>query len=133
MPDRIIVVGGGQAGAALVAKLRGLGHKGRLTLIGAEPTLPYQRPPLSKKYLLGEMALERLFLRPESFYAENEIEVRIGTKVTAIDRDSRILRIGDEELPWDKLALTTGSKPRHLPEGCGGDLAGVHYMRNLVD
>lgn len=133
MPDRIIVVGAGQAGAALVAKLRGLGYQGQVTLIGAEAALPYQRPPLSKKYLLGEMALERLFLRPESFYAENEIEVRTGTEVTAIDREAGILRIGEEELPWDALALTTGSKPRRLPEECGGDLAGVHYMRNLMD
>lgn len=133
MPDRIIVVGGGQAGAALVAKLRKLGHQGGLTLIGEEPALPYQRPPLSKKYLLGEMALERLFLRPESFYAENDIEVRTGTAVTAIDTGARTVQIGEEELPWDALALTTGSKPRLLPESCGGDLAGVHYMRNLAD
>lgn len=133
MPDRIVVVGGGQAGAALVAKLRSLGYQGRLTLIGAEPVLPYQRPPLSKKYLLGYMALERLFLRPESFYTENEIEIRAGTTVTAIDTGARTVRMGDEDLPWDKLALATGSKPRCLPDGCGGDLAGVHYMRTLAD
>lgn len=133
MPDRIIVVGGGQAGAALVAKLRGLGFEGKLTLIGAEPAPPYQRPPLSKKYLLGEMALERLFLRPESFYAENEIELRTGATVTAIDREAHTVSVGEEVLEWDRLALTTGSKPRHLPAGCGGDLAGVHYMRNLAD
>lgn len=133
MPDRIIVVGGGQAGAALVAKLRGLGYAGKLTLIGAERALPYQRPPLSKKYLLGEMALERLFLRPESFYAENDIEIRTGAVVTAIDTAARTVSIGGERLSWDRLALTTGSKPRRLPDGCGGDLAGVHYMRNLMD
>lgn len=71
MPDRIVVVGAGQAGASLVAKLRALGHDGSITLIGDEPVPPYQRPPLSKKYLLGEVTAERLYLRPESFYAEN--------------------------------------------------------------
>jgi 3-phenylpropionate/trans-cinnamate dioxygenase ferredoxin reductase component len=76
----IVVIGAGQAGASLVAKLRTLGFDGPLTLIGDEPVPPYQRPPLSKKYLLGEMALERLFLRPESFYAEHGIALRLGAR-----------------------------------------------------
>jgi 3-phenylpropionate/trans-cinnamate dioxygenase ferredoxin reductase component len=71
----------GRPGAALVARLRALGHSGPLTLIGAEPVPPYQRPPLSKAYLKGEMALERLFLRPESFYAEHDITLRLGQPV----------------------------------------------------
>ena len=69
----IVVVGAGQAGSSCVAKLRSLGFEGRITLIGSEPVPPYQRPPLSKKYLLGEMELERLFLRPESYYGEQGI------------------------------------------------------------
>jgi 3-phenylpropionate/trans-cinnamate dioxygenase ferredoxin reductase component len=83
---RIMVIGAGQAGASLVAKLRALGHGGPITLVGEEPVPPYQRPPLSKAYLLGEMARERLFLRPESFYAEQGITLRLGAPVTAIDR-----------------------------------------------
>jgi 3-phenylpropionate/trans-cinnamate dioxygenase ferredoxin reductase subunit len=131
---RIIVVGAGQAGAALVAKLRALGHAGPLTLIGAEPVPPYQRPPLSKAYLKGEMALERLFLRPASFYAEAGITLRTGTRVAAIDREARAVRLeGGDSLDYDRLALTTGAVPRRLPAAIGGDLEGVLVMRSLAD
>ena len=133
MPDRIVVVGGGQAGAALVARLRALGHSGLITLVCEEPRPPYQRPPLSKKYLLGEMAVERLYLRPESFYAESGIELRTGASATGIDRRARTLRVGNEDLRWDALALTTGARPRRLPPALGGDLAGVFLMRTLAD
>ena len=131
--ERIVVVGGGQAGAALAAKLRALGHDGPLTLVCDEPVPPYQRPPLSKKYLLGEMAVERLYLRPESFYAEHGIDLRTGAPVTAVDRASRTVRIGAEALPYDKLALTTGALPRPLPAAIGGALPGVYLMRTLAD
>src|SRR5699024_915433 len=104
-----------------------------LTLICEEPVPPYQRPPLSKKYMLGKMTAERLWLRPESFYAENGIELRTGTPVTAIDRDARTVRLGGEDLFWDALALTTGSRPLPLPATLGGDLAGVNLMRTLAD
>ena len=130
--DRIVVVGGGQAGAALVAKLRALGHDGPLTLVGDEPVPPYQRPPLSKKYLMGEMALERLYLRPESFYAEHGVELRRGAPVAGIDREARTVRVGGEDLPWDALALATGALPRCLPAEIGGELAGVYCMRTLA-
>ena len=82
----IVVIGAGQAGATLVEKLREGGHDGPLTLVGSEPHLPYQRPPLSKKYLLGEMTLDRLLLRPASFYEDNRIDLRLGQRVTGIDR-----------------------------------------------
>ncbi len=131
--ERIIVIGAGQAGASLVAKLRSLGFAGQITLIGAEPVPPYQRPPLSKAYLLGEMALERLFLRPESFYAEQGVELRLGQPVTAIDCAERTVTLGDETLSYDALALTTGSIPRRLPAAIGGALAGVHVVRDLAD
>ncbi len=131
--QRIVVVGAGQAGAALVAKLRSLGFASALTLIGAEPVPPYQRPPLSKKYLTGEMARPRLFLRPEAFYADQAIALRLGQPVTAIDRGARTLRLGDEVLGWDRLVLTTGAAPRRWPSALGGDLAGVHVMRSLAD
>ena len=131
---RIVVVGAGQAGAALVAKLRGLGHAGPLALVGAEPVLPYQRPPLSKAYLKGELARERLFLRPASFYAGAGIELLTATGVAAIDRPAReIVLSGGRRLGYDLLALTTGARPRRLPDALGGELDGVLLMRNLAD
>ena len=129
----IIVVGAGQAGASMVAKLRSAGFEGELTLIGAEPVPPYQRPPLSKKYLLGEMPAERLYLRPEQFYRDQNIALRLGQEITAIDRDKRILILGGETLNYDQLALTTGSVPRRLPAAIGGGLSGVHVVRDLRD
>lgn len=129
----IVVVGAGQAGASLVAKLRKDGFDGELTLIGAEPVPPYQRPPLSKGYLLGEMALERLYLRPESFYAEQGVTLRLGQEVTAIDPAERTVTLGDEVLRYDDLVLTTGSEPRRLPAAIGGDLDGVFVVRSLAD
>ena len=81
----IVIVGGGQAGFSLAAKLRSLSYDGDVTLFAEEPAPPYQRPPLSKAYLLGEMDKERLFFRPESFYAEQDIDLRLGEHVTAID------------------------------------------------
>ena len=130
----IVVIGAGQAGAALVAKLRALGHDGGITLIGDEPVPPYQRPPLSKKYLLGEMALERLFLRPESFYADQNIDLRLGVAVTALVAAARQVTLADGTvLPFDHCALTTGSEPRRLPASIGGDLGGVHAVRRLAD
>jgi 3-phenylpropionate/trans-cinnamate dioxygenase ferredoxin reductase subunit len=131
--SHIAVVGAGQAGASLAMKLRAEGFDGDVTLIGAEAVPPYQRPPLSKAYLLGDMALERLFLRPESFYADNGIALRLNTKVDAIDPAAKTLRLGDETLSYDQLALTTGSVPRRLPAAIGGDLEGVHVVRDLAD
>ncbi|WP_289040219.1 FAD-dependent oxidoreductase [uncultured Aliiroseovarius sp.] len=131
--SHIIVIGAGQAGASLVAKLRNSGFDGKITLIGAETAPPYQRPPLSKAYLLGEMDEERLYLRPESFYAENDITLRLGTHVDAIDPERREVVIGDERIAYDQLALTTGSVPRLLPDAIGGRLQGVHVVRTLAD
>lgn len=131
--SRIVVIGAGQAGSSLVVKLRNAGFEGEVTLIGAETTPPYQRPPLSKAYLLGDMELERLYLRPESFYAENNIDLRLGEAVTAIDATAQTVTVGGEVLPYDQLALTTGSDPRRLPAAIGGDLKGVHVVRTLED
>ncbi|WP_282078057.1 NAD(P)/FAD-dependent oxidoreductase [Epibacterium ulvae] len=131
--SHFIVIGAGQAGSSLVAKLRKDGFDGEITLIGAEDSLPYQRPPLSKAYLLGEMEKERLFLRPESFYHENNISLRLGLPVTAIDVSAKTVTVGREVLSYDQLALTTGSAPHRLPAEIGGDLAGVHVVRTLQD
>ncbi|MFK7835173.1 MAG: NAD(P)/FAD-dependent oxidoreductase [Sulfitobacter sp.] len=130
---KVIVIGAGQAGSSCVAKLRNGGFEGDVTLIGAEPVPPYQRPPLSKAYLLGDMALERLFLRPEAFYTENNIDLRMGAEVTAIDPDAQTVTVGGDVLPYDDLVLTTGSEPNRLPPAIGGDLDGVHVVRGLAD
>jgi 3-phenylpropionate/trans-cinnamate dioxygenase ferredoxin reductase subunit len=131
--DRIVVVGAGQAGASCVAKLRSEGFTGKITLIGEEHVPPYQRPPLSKAYLLGEMALERLYLRPESYYAENGIELMLDTTVQAIDRSDRQVIASGHAVPYDALVLATGSVPRRLPGRIGGELPGVHVVRALKD
>jgi len=129
----IVVIGAGQAGSSLVAKLRNEGFEGSVTLVGAEPAPPYQRPPLSKKYLLGEMEVERLYLRPESFYAEQGIDLRLDATVTAIDRAAKEVVMGEARLPYGRLVLTTGSAPRHLPAAIGGTLRGVYTVRDLAD
>ena len=130
----IIVIGAGQAGSSLVVKLRALGFEGKVTLIGAESVPPYQRPPLSKKYMLGEMDVERLFLRPEAFYADQNIDLRFGVQVTGIDRTAKSVTLDTGEvLGYDKLALTTGSDPIALPASIGGNLGGVYTVRTLKD
>ncbi|MDJ0629780.1 MAG: FAD-dependent oxidoreductase [Rhodobacter sp.] len=131
--DKIVVIGAGQAGASLTAKLRALGHTGPITLIGEENAPPYQRPPLSKKYLLGEMDLERLYLRPPSFYAENGIGLLTNATAVAIDRADKVVIAGGHQIAYDQLALCTGAVPRRLPGAIGGELAGVHVVRTLRD
>ncbi|MDF1586254.1 NAD(P)/FAD-dependent oxidoreductase [Marinimicrococcus flavescens] len=132
--SRVVIIGAGQAGASLAIKLRGLGHEGPITLIGSEEALPYQRPPLSKKYLLGEMEVERLHLRPRSFYEERRIELRPGVAVTSIDRAGKTVTLDDgTSLPYDQLALTTGAEPLRLPARLGGELPGTYTVRTLRD
>lgn len=128
-----IVIGAGQAGASLVAKMRALGDKGAITLIGTEAVPPYQRPPLSKAYLLGEMPAERLFLRPESYYAEQNVTLRLGQTVDAIDTAAQTVHLDDETLTYDELVLATGSAPRKLPANIGGNFQGVFTLRDLAD
>lgn len=130
---RVVIVGAGQAGASLAAKLRALGHDGEIVMLGEEPAPPYQRPPLSKAYLLGEMEADRLWLRAPEFWAENRVELRLGQPVTAIDPSARTVTVGGEVLGYDHLALTTGSTPRRLPAAIGGALAGVYTVRTLAD
>ncbi|SFB06271.1 3-phenylpropionate/trans-cinnamate dioxygenase ferredoxin reductase subunit [Poseidonocella pacifica] len=129
----IVIVGGGQAATSLVARLRRGGYDGALTLIGDEPVPPYQRPPLSKAYLLGEMEEERLYLRPHSFYSENDVDLILSTEVTEIDRSAREIVAGDRRMAYETLVLCTGSRPRRLPASIGGDLGGVHTVRTLAD
>ena len=129
----IVIIGAGQAGASLAITLRAKGYKGDVTLIGEEPVPPYQRPPLSKKYLLGDMALDRLYLRPSDFYTEQLISLRLNCQVTKINCAENTISIGDETLTYEHLALTTGSSPRRLPAAIGGTLNGVFAVRSLAD
>jgi 3-phenylpropionate/trans-cinnamate dioxygenase ferredoxin reductase component len=131
--SNVVVIGAGQAASALAAKLRNLGHVGAITLIGDETAPPYQRPPLSKGYLLGEIGEERLWLRSPEFYAENAITLRLGAPVTAIDRAARTVTVQGETVDYDHLVFATGSIPRQLPAAIGGNLAGVHVVRTLMD
>jgi 3-phenylpropionate/trans-cinnamate dioxygenase ferredoxin reductase component len=132
--QHFVVIGAGQAGASLVAKLRSEGFAGRITLVGAEPVVPYQRPPLSKAYLLGELDQERLYLRPAAFYADHDISLHLSASATGIDPAARTVTLSDGAvLTYDALALTTGSWPRRLPAAIGGALAGVYTMRDLAD
>ena len=129
----IVILGAGQAAAALAAKLRSLGHAGPVTVIGDEPAPPYQRPPLSKAYLLGQMGLDRLTLRGTEWWDEQRITLHLGERATAIDRARRVVVTDRSEYPYDQLALTLGASPRRLPEAMGGALPGVHVVRNLAD
>lgn len=129
----IVIVGAGQAGAALAAKARALGYGGAITLIGEEASAPYQRPPLSKSYLLGEIGAERLWLRAPSFYDENNITLRLGQVVDSVDAGAKTVSVAGEILAYDDLVLTTGATPRRLPAAIGGDLDGVYTVRNLAD
>lgn len=130
----VVIVGAGQAGFSVAAKLRDLGHGGRITLVGAEPHPPYQRPPLSKGYLLGDLTEERLYLRPLAFYDQKAIELRLGSAVETIDRDAKAVSLGcGTVLPYSHLVLATGSRARLLPPDQGGDLGGVYYLRSIAD
>ncbi|TCU11091.1 NAD(P)/FAD-dependent oxidoreductase [Rhizobium sullae] len=134
MTDRLVIIGAGQAGFAMAAKLRALQDTRPITIIGAEDVLPYQRPPLSKKYLLGEMTFDRLLFRPEHWYPDNNVEIRLATWVEQIDRDKKQVALQDGSiLDYGTLALTTGSAPRKLPAAVGGDLNGVYVARDKRD
>ncbi|AWM23796.1 FAD-dependent pyridine nucleotide-disulfide oxidoreductase [Sinorhizobium fredii USDA 205] len=131
---RLVVIGGGQAAFALVAKLRALQDTRPITVIAAEACLPYQRPPLSKKYLLREMSLDRLLYRPEAWYAEHGIDIRLSTTVTRVDRRASEVTLSDgSRLAYETLAFATGATPRRLPASIGGDLEGVYVVRDFRD
>ncbi|WEX78148.1 FAD-dependent oxidoreductase [Sinorhizobium numidicum] len=134
MAGRLVVVGGGQAAFALIAKLRALQDKRPITVIAAEASLPYQRPPLSKKYLLREISLDRLLYRPGPWYAEHEIDIRLSTRVTRLDRGAKQVMLSDGSLlSYETLAFATGAAPRRLPASIGGDLRGVYVVRDFRD
>jgi len=135
-PRRVLVIGAGLAGAKAAEALRQAGFDGQVTLVGQESERPYDRPPLSKDFLRGELPRERVFVHPEEFYAENDIELRTGTEVTGLDVAAGVATASagpsSERLPFDALVLATGSAPRRLPIA-GADLDGVHVLRELED
>ncbi len=127
-----VIVGAGLAGAKAAAALRGEGFDGRVILIGDESERPYERPPLSKYYLRGELK-KRPYVHPEGFYAGHEIELWTSTRVSGIDPGLRELLLeGDHRLGYDRLLLATGARPRRL-DVAGADLDGIHYLRSVAD
>jgi 3-phenylpropionate/trans-cinnamate dioxygenase ferredoxin reductase subunit len=130
----IVIVGAGQAAASMAAKMRGLGFDGAISVVGAEPVPPYQRPPLSKGYLLGDMAVERLTLRADTWWAEHDVSLHLSTRVTAVDPRAQVVTLSDgDTLDYSKLALCTGATPKRLPAALGGALGNVFTVRNLAD
>jgi 3-phenylpropionate/trans-cinnamate dioxygenase ferredoxin reductase subunit len=129
----VVIVGAGQAGFQTAASLRKEGYDGRVTLLGDEPGLPYQRPPLSKEYMTGDASAEKVRLRPEAFYEKQRIELRPGERVERIDRAGRRLELeSGPRLEYEHLVLALGARPRPLPVP-GGDLDGVQLLRTLTD
>jgi 3-phenylpropionate/trans-cinnamate dioxygenase ferredoxin reductase subunit len=133
MIGTILIIGGGQAGAQAVDTLRREGFTGRLVLVSDEPYLPYQRPPLSKKFLSGELAADRLPFRHQSFYDEHRVELKLGIRATRLDPAARRVALASgEEVIYDRLLLCLGAASRQLT--CPGtDLPGVHYLRGIAD
>jgi len=131
--NRVVIAGAGHASGQVVASLRHEGFDGRIILVGNEPYLPYQRPPLSKKFLAREMPPERLYVKPASFYEEAGVELHLATRIEEIDRDAKCLRTGTgDTIAYDKLVLALGSRVRRLPVD-GVDLERVHYLRTIAD
>ncbi|MGW9027193.1 NAD(P)/FAD-dependent oxidoreductase [Streptomyces sp. NPDC055722] len=128
-----VIVGGGLAGAKAAETLRAEGFTGRVILICDERDHPYERPPLSKGYLLGKEERDSVFVHKPAWYAQNDIELHLGQTVVALDREARTVRFGDDGtlVRYDKLLLATGAEPRRL-DIPGTDLAGVHHLRRLA-
>jgi 3-phenylpropionate/trans-cinnamate dioxygenase ferredoxin reductase component len=133
MSEKLLIIGGGQAGAQAATSLRKAKFDGKIAILGDEEVLPYLRPPLSKEYLKGELDTERLFLRPREFYHSQNIDLNLGESVTEIDRDKRIVRTGSGGIfSYTKMLLATGAPPRRL-SCAGSDLAEIYYLRSLAD
>jgi 3-phenylpropionate/trans-cinnamate dioxygenase ferredoxin reductase subunit len=133
MSERIVIIGAGQAGAQAIASLRAEGFTGAITMIGDEPYLPYQRPPLSKAYLQGKLERERLFLKPESFYADSRVELILGVAAARIDRTKKLVTLTDGRIVhYEKLLLATGTRVRPILVP-NANLKGIYYLRSIAD
>jgi 3-phenylpropionate/trans-cinnamate dioxygenase ferredoxin reductase component len=128
----IVIIGGGVAAGKAAETLRKEQYDGDVTIVAAEPHPPYQRPPLSKGYLQGTEGLDAAILHPVSWYAEHDIELRLGTEVTRLDPDGHRIETGSGDIAYDAVLLATGAAPRRLPIE-GHDLDGVHTLRRLED
>lgn len=131
-PQRIVVAGGGLAAAHAVEELRKRGFPGAVTVIGAEPHLPYERPPFSKGVLLGDAEPESAFVHPQEWYAEHDVELLLGTTATGIDLAARTVTAGRRALGYDRLLIATGAVPRRLPMADASG-APVLYLRTMDD
>ena len=133
MTETALILGGGQAGAQAAVSLRLEGFGGRILLIGAEPLLPYQRPPLSKAFLAGELPRERLLIKPEAFYRQADVEPVLGVAATTLDAQAKRLTLDDgQQLAFDQLLFATGGRPRQL-DCPGADHPRLHYLRTVAD
>ncbi len=133
MEERIVIIGAGQAGCQAVATLRAEGFAGAITMVGDEAYAPYQRPPLSKTYLMGTMERDRLFLKPDAFYAEAKCELLLNIGVKSIDRTMKSVALSDgRSLSYDKLLIATGTRVRRIKVP-GAGLRGIHYLRSIAD
>ncbi|MCV0425053.1 MAG: FAD-dependent oxidoreductase [Roseibium sp.] len=130
---RVVIVGGGQAGASVVSKLRQLGFDGELLMISQETVPPYERPPLSKKHLQNHTAGKLVAILPEEFWTECRVELRLNTRVDAIDPEARFLQAGKERIDFDHLVLATGSSARRLPEAITNGLEQIFHLRDVED
>ena len=129
----MVIIGAGHAAGQAAASLRQEGYEDEIVIVGDEPHIPYQRPPLSKQYLSGEQGIERVYLRPEKFYADKDITVRTSQRVESIDTSAQCIATeSGETIDYDKLLLATGGRPRKL-DLPGSDLAGIHYLRTIAD
>ena len=129
----MVIIGAGHAAGQAAASLRQAKYEGPITIIGDEPHVPYQRPPLSKQYLSGEQSIDRVYLRPASFYADKNVDLKLNTTATAINRENKTVSLDNgETLGYDKLIISTGSRPRKLSIE-GSDLPGIHYLRTIAD
>lgn len=129
----MVIIGAGHAAGQAAASLRQAKYEGPITIIGDELHVPYQRPPLSKQYLSGEQHIDRVYLRPASFYTDKDVTLKLSTTATAIDRDSKTVTLDTgETLAYDKLLISTGSRARKLNID-GSDLPGIHYLRTIAD
>ena len=128
----VAVVGGGLAAATCCETLRSSGYEGRVVLVGAEPHLPYERPPLSKGFLMGSDPLDKLFVHDRQWYADSSVELVLGAPVTALDLDDHSIAVGDRRVYYDRLLVATGATPRRLPSVDDLDLP-VHYLRTVED
>jgi 3-phenylpropionate/trans-cinnamate dioxygenase ferredoxin reductase subunit len=133
MSETIVIAGAGHAAGQAAASLRQKKFTGRIIMVGDEAYVPYQRPPLSKKYLAGEMETKRLYFKPENFYPDHDIELRLSTRVESLDPTAKTVQLDNgEKLDYSKLLLTTGSRVRKLSIP-GSELPGIHYLRNIDD